>query len=262
MAKKSKKRAKAAPKAGPIHKVLHYKDELKCNHGGEVNLDPTEERDTEIEETLRVVTDVDLLQKVTISGCSLKCTKIVAIPVGLAKDVELRSGAIPVLANLKATTDKGCVVKFAGAAGGAGWDAAKAVAELNKNARDGSIHRCAAYVKTAIQAGGGGIPYINAASAYMLDGKLQDYSFEEVASNGTAGYTPQAGDVAVFPAVGKHVDGHTAMWNGKQWVSDFRQGDIQVWRDQPNASYKVFRHKEPKKKEGGAKGNQAHAGPK
>lgn len=260
MAKKSKKRA--APKAGPVHKVLHYKDELKCNHGGTVNLDPTEERNTEIEEDLRVVTDKDLLEKVTISGCSKSCTKIVAIPVGLAKNVELKDGTIPVLSNIKATTDKGCVVKFAGAMGGAGWDAAKAVAELNKNALNGSISRCAAYVKTALQAGGGGVPYIDAASAYMLDGKLQDYGFEEVASKGSTGYTPQAGDVVVFPAVGKHVHGHTAMYNGNQWVSDFRQNNMAVWRDQSNPEYKIFRHKDPPKKEGGAKGNQAHAGPK
>lgn len=257
MAKAKRRRRAAAPKAGPVHKVIHYKDPLKCNHGGIVNLDPTEERDTEIKDDLRVVTDVDLLTKVTISGCSASCTKIVDIPVGRARDVELRGGAVPVLANLKAKTDKGCIVKYDAPAPDFNID--NAVATLNKRALDGSISRCAAYVKTAIQAGG--LPYIDAASAYMLDGKLQNYGFEEVASNGTA-YTPQAGDVAVFDAVGKHVHGHTAMWNGKQWVSDFRQKNMAVWRDQTDPKFKIFRHKGNQKKDPSQTGNQAHAGPK
>lgn len=259
MAKARRRRtASSAPKQGPVHKVIHYKDPLKCNHGGTVNLDPTEERDTEIKDDLRVVTDVDLLQKVTISGCSLSCTKIVDIPVGRARDVELRSGAVPVLSNLKAKTDKGCIVKFAGT-GNADFNVDNDVAELNKNARSGSISRCAAYVKTALKAGG--LPYIDAASAYMLDGKLQDYGFEQVATNGS-NYTPQAGDVVVFPAVGKHIHGHTAMWNGDQWVSDFRQRNMAVWKDQKNPEYTIFRHKGNGKKDPNATGNQAHAGPK
>jgi hypothetical protein len=247
-------------KPGPVEKVIHYKDELKCNHGGKVDLDPTEERDTEISKDLRVVTDVDLLEKVTIRGCSLNCTKIVDIPVGRARDVELRGGAIPVLSNLKATTDKGCTVTFAGAAGGGGggWDVDKAVAGLDKRAGAKSISRCAAYVKKAIQ--DGGLPYIQAESAYMLNPKLENYGFEQVATNGSD-YTPQKGDVVVFPAVGKHVHGHTAMYDGKQWVSDFKQKNMAVWKDQKNPKYTVFRHKS-KKDGSGANGNQAHAGPK
>jgi len=241
-------------KPGPVHKVVHYKDVLKCNHGGTVVLEPTEDRNTEIKADLRIVTDVDLLDRVTIAGCSLGCTKIVDIPVGRSRDVELRGGAIPVLSNLAATTNKGCTVKFVGDA----LDIDKAVAKLNRDAHGTSIHRCAAYVKAALHEGG--LPYLPAASAYQLDGELQGAGFSSVATNGSAGYTPQAGDVVVFPAVGTHTDGHTAMYNGDQWVSDFRQNNMAVWRDQPNPRYTIFRSSGSSS--GNGSGHQAHAGPR
>jgi hypothetical protein len=242
-------------KAGEVYKVVHYKDTLKCNHGGKVVLDPTEERNTEIKDDLRVVTDKDLLQKVTISGCSIKCTKIVSIPVGLARNVELKGEAVPVLSNIQAVTDKGCIVKFVE---GGGFDVAKAVAALDKNAQPHSISRCAAYVKTALKAGG--LPYIEAANADIFGTKIGNYGFSPVATNGTAGYTPQAGDVVVFPAVGTHTDGHTAMYDGSQWVSDFKQHNMNVWRDQSNPRYTIFRSNSASS--GGGSGNQAHAGPR
>ncbi len=90
-----------------VYKVLHYLDVLKCNHGGFVELFKTvAERNTEIETDLRVVTDQDLLKRASIDGCPSNCKKIVAIPVGLAKDFVIKGGAIPVLGNLQATTDK------------------------------------------------------------------------------------------------------------------------------------------------------------
>jgi len=98
-----------------LYKVLHWGDELICNHGGKLALNPNVvERDTEIYEDKRVVTDDDLLNHVTISGCSLSCTKVVSIPVGKAKQLELRNGTIPVLGNLSALSDKGCRVTWKG----------------------------------------------------------------------------------------------------------------------------------------------------
>jgi GH24 family phage-related lysozyme (muramidase) len=95
-----------------VYKVLHYLDVLKCSNGGFVELyDTVLERNTEIEEDLKVLTDQDLLKRVSIQGCSLSCSKITSITVGLAKDLEVRAGAIPVLSNLEAVTNKGCIVK-------------------------------------------------------------------------------------------------------------------------------------------------------
>lgn len=90
-----------------VHKVIHYLDVLKCNHGGFVELFNTvKEHNVEIESTLRVVTDQDLLKRASIDGCPSNCKRIIAIPVGLAKDFVIKGGEIPVLGNLQATTDK------------------------------------------------------------------------------------------------------------------------------------------------------------
>lgn len=253
-AKPAKPKKAAAAPTGPVDKVLHYKDILKCNHGGTVDLDPTEERNTEIKDDLRVVTDKDLLEKVTLKGCSIHCTKIVKINVGLARDVELTGGAIPVLGNLVATTDKGCTVKWADS----GYSIDKAVATLDKNAHEHSTHYCAQYVQNAIRAGG--LTNLPGANATDFGPVLSNNGFSPVATNASSGFSPQTGDVVVFPAVGTHEFGHTAMWDGHQWVSDFRQNNMAVWGDQPHPRYTIYR----KADTSGAKanGNQAHAGPK
>jgi len=231
-----------------VEKVIHFKDRLKCNHGGKVNLKPTLERKTEIKSDLRVVTDKDLLQRVTISGCSLGCTKITSIPKGLAKDVELKAGAIPVLANIEAVTNKGCIVTY----DGDGYSIADAVATLNANAHATSQHYCARYVQDAIRGGGIDIPGANANDFGPV---LASNGFESVSS---AGYTPQTGDVVQFDAVPGHPYGHTAMWNGTQWVSDFRQNGLFVADAYRRGTYTYYR---PKTGAGKASGNQAHAEP-
>ncbi len=248
----------AVPAAqGAVHKVVHYKDVLKCDHGGTVDLSPTLERRTEIKADLRVVTDQDLLQRVTLKGCSVPCSTIVSIQTGLARDLELKAGAIPVLDNLIATTDKGCTVKFAAAGGG--YSPTDAVNHLNAAAHEHSLHRCGEYVENAIRAGG--IPNLPGANATDLGPVLTANGFTAVATNDTAGFQPQAGDVTVIPATDTHEFGHTAMWNGDQWVSDFRQHNMAIWRDDPNPTYTIYRHTGTAGGGSSFGGNQAHAGP-
>ncbi|APR84111.1 Hypothetical protein A7982_09460 [Minicystis rosea] len=225
-----------------VEKVVHYKDLLKCNHGGKVDLNPTVERNTEIEEDLRIVTDKDLLEKVTISGCSLGCTKITAINTGLAKDFEIKDGAVPVLKNLSATTNKGCTVTWKGFE----YNIDNAVSHLNSNAKPKSTGYCGRYVQNAIRAGGTNIPGANATDFGPV---LEENGFQSV---GQA--TPQKGDVVVFRGVPGHENGHTAMYNGSQWVSDFKQRNIIVSEAYRNSRYTIYRPV--------AKGNQAHAEPR
>lgn len=49
---------------------------------------------------------------------------------------------------------------------------------------------------------------------------LPDLGFTQVDAEG---YEPQAGDIVVFSAIKGHKHGHICMYNGKQWVSDFKQ---------------------------------------
>lgn len=60
-------------------------------------------------------------------------------------------------------------------------------------------------------------------------------------------YEPKAGDVVVFqrPKEWKdHLWGHVAMYNGSQWISDFKQKKMTPYAN-PNwkVPYKIFRYK-------------------
>ena len=65
---------------------------------------------------------------------------------------------------------------------------------------------------------GGSPAYILPAYAYSW--LLPQLGFDEVAAEG---YSPQTGDIVVFPKVDGHIWGHIQMWNGQQWISDFMQ---------------------------------------
>ena len=54
--------------------------------------------------------------------------------------------------------------------------------------------------------------------------------------------TPQRGDISVVPSNCKHPFGHIAVYNGKQWVSDFKQNHIlpsKAYR--ANGTYQIYR---------------------
>jgi hypothetical protein len=126
-----------------------------------------------------------------------------------------------------------------------GYDLNKAVDKLDKNAQTKSIGSCAKYVRLAIEAGGvstKGRP----GSATNYDNFLPKLGFSTVDSTN---YTPMKGDIVVFKAFqGKnkyHQHGHIQMYDGTQWVSDFKQRDF--WAGSDYRTYKpkylIFRWK-------------------
>ena len=100
-----------------------------------------------------------------------------------------------------------------------------------------SYHCCAWYVMKAIIAGGEPC-IILPAWAYRY--YLPLIGFEEVSE---ADYQNEVGDLVVFPAVKHHIFGHIAMWNGTQWVSDFKQKNFIVAPGYAGSKYKFYRHK-------------------
>ena len=114
-----------------------------------------------------------------------------------------------------------------------------AVKYITQNAEPKSKNCCAWYVMRAMQVAGCPI-YILPAYAYSW--LLPQYGFIEVDSTG---YTPQAGDIAVFPAVDGHIWGHIQMWNGSRWISDFKQKGFYAARGYMNCGYKIFRYAAP-----------------
>ena len=121
------------------------------------------------------------------------------------------------------------------------WDLDAAIAHLKNAAHRGSIRRCGEYVHKAIDAGGITLntsynPHGVSASGYGPI--LRHAGFLTVAP----GEKPQKGDVVVFQPVGGHPDGHVAMFDGKQWISDYKQDSIYAASPYKNgAPYVIYR---------------------
>lgn len=110
------------------------------------------------------------------------------------------------------------------------WDVNKAVEHLNKNAEQASTDYCARYVKNAISAGGDIKAWPSIISAKDYGNALLDRGFQVLPPDSIF----STGDVAIIQGIKKtdfpvgeikkdHPHGHIAMFNGQQWVSDFKQ---------------------------------------
>jgi hypothetical protein len=113
-----------------------------------------------------------------------------------------------------------------------------AVTALDKNAQPNSIGHCARYVRLAIEAGGlstEGRP----GSATNYDVFLPKLGFSTIDSTN---YAPEKGDIVVLKAfqgkIKNHEHGHIQMYDGVQWVSDFKQRDF--W---PGGDYRISKPK-------------------
>ena len=123
------------------------------------------------------------------------------------------------------------------------WNIQDSIAHLSKNCVSKSIGKCARYVRQAMEAGGlstDGRP----GSAYQYKGYLPKIGFTALGditgkdkqrewSNKNA----KPGDISVMDH-GEH--GHICMWNGKQWISDFPQNNMWVYKGEGTCT--IFRY--------------------
>ena len=104
------------------------------------------------------------------------------------------------------------------------YDAEKAGDYATANAARRSKSLCAMYVRQALETAGcnmWGHPH----TAHGYNEFLKSLDFTRM---DTKNYSPEKGDIVVFSAVKGHPYGHIAIWNGRQWVSDFRQKNLYV----------------------------------
>ena len=95
--------------------------------------------------------------------------------------------------------------------------------------------RCALYVRRALQQAG--YNFTPQASAYMYaNGTLSSAGFVQIS---TQNYQPQVGDVVVFNRTSRNPHGHIQIYDGGQWVSDFRQPNFSPYRQ--HNGYSVWR---------------------
>ena len=104
------------------------------------------------------------------------------------------------------------------------YDVDAAVEYLTKNAERRSKGLCARYIRLALDAGGCST-WMHPFTAKDYDDYLQALDFTLLDRQN---YRRKKGDIVVFNAVKGHPHGHIAMWNGRQWVSDFRQRSFYV----------------------------------
>jgi hypothetical protein len=106
---------------------------------------------------------------------------------------------------------------------------------LKENALEESHNCCAWYVMKALHNGKCYVPILAAADYKYI---LPLYGFYKTNDENYV-----KGDIVVFPRIGKHKFGHIAMYDGNNWISDFKQNKFYVSKDYKNTNYIMFRHK-------------------
>ncbi|ECC1279058.1 hypothetical protein FNP02_02550 [Campylobacter coli] len=59
---------------------------------------------------------------------------------------------------------------------------------------------------------------------------LPKYGFIPVQGRATQ-ISPEVGDISITQRFGNHKYGHIAIWNGSNWISDFKQNSVSIYRD-------------------------------
>ena len=117
------------------------------------------------------------------------------------------------------------------------WCPDKAAEYATEKAEKKSVGMCALYVRNAIKAGG--IPLYVGGDAWSYKYTLPILNFHQVGKNAER----KVGDIVVFQPIGGRKYGHIAIWNGTQWVSDFKQRNFIVHSDytKEGAEYRIYR---------------------
>jgi hypothetical protein len=101
---------------------------------------------------------------------------------------------------------------------------------MHNNALSRSAHRCAMFVRHALEAAGMSTadrPSTGDAGDYGP--YLQRHGAQVVPIDEE--YVPKPGDTAVFAKTDEHPNGHIEVFDGEAWVSDFRQRSFSPYRD-------------------------------
>lgn len=106
-------------------------------------------------------------------------------------------------------------------------------AALNKSAQ-----KCALYVRRALNKAG----YNNfkpQSSAYMYENIMPQIGFSKISQEH---YKPAVGDIIVWRKKASNPHGHIQIYNGEQWVSDFKQPSMYIYGQNHNG-YTIWRDK-------------------
>ena len=131
---------------------------------------------------------------------------------------------------------------YSGSYGNVSDQTKKACDYVTAHSHERSLGKCARYVANALQAAGYKFNRQPSAYMYHTNGILTKMGFTCM---GSTNARPQAGDVCVINRFKGHPHGHICMYNGQQWISDFRQRTASpykagapggIWYYRPNGS--------------------------
>lgn len=116
---------------------------------------------------------------------------------------------------------------------------------LNQNAKAKSTGYCARSIRQSLEAGGLDLS-THPTSAYQYNGYLSTLGFQPIIHGKgdklSQDYTPKKGDIVVISRSKSHPHGHIAMYNGQQWISDFKQKTWHGLINVENNNYTIWRH--------------------
>lgn len=117
------------------------------------------------------------------------------------------------------------------------WSPEATARYATEHAEKKSVGMCALYVRKAIMTGG--IPLYMGGDAWCYKYTLPILNFHQVGKKSER----EVGDIVVFQPIGGRRFGHIAIWNGSQWVSDFRQRNLIVHSDylDDGCEYAIYR---------------------
>ena len=115
-------------------------------------------------------------------------------------------------------------------------DIGKFTNKLVSMSRGTSAHRCAKYVRIALESAGARF------SDHPIAASDWGYSLTKIGYKQIqpAFENPQEGDIYIINRTNRHRYGHIAGFTGSQWVSDFRQRSYDVYKDS-NVTYEYYR---------------------
>lgn len=98
------------------------------------------------------------------------------------------------------------------------WNVDAALKHLRLHAKEASRGQCARYVREAVEAGG--VALVRHTSAKDYGSSLTKVGF---VSQGALATGFRAGDIAIIQPIKGHPHGHICMYDGRYWISDFKQ---------------------------------------
>ncbi len=108
--------------------------------------------------------------------------------------------------------------------------------KLVSMSRNTSAHRCAKYVRIALESAGARFSD-HPIAASDWGGTLTSIGYKQIHPSFD---NPQEGDIYIINKSYRHRYGHIAGFTGSQWVSDYRQRSYDVYKD-PNVTYEYYR---------------------